>query len=62
MRRLGWEFDGMRLHEYYFDNLTNTPTQRSSGRLYDTLGAQYGSVEAWKKDLRRWARCVASVG
>src|SRR5579872_76984 len=20
-RRLGWEFDGMRLHEFYFDNL-----------------------------------------
>ena len=20
-RRLGWEFNGMRLHEYYFDNL-----------------------------------------
>ena len=20
-RRLGWEFNGMRLHEYYFENL-----------------------------------------
>ena len=24
-RRMGWEFNGMRLHEYYFDALTDTP-------------------------------------
>src|SRR5271155_529417 len=27
VRRLGWEFNGMRLHEYYFDNLTRSPKQ-----------------------------------
>ncbi|HEY5348532.1 MAG TPA: Fe-Mn family superoxide dismutase [Candidatus Lustribacter sp.] len=51
VRRLGWEFDGMRLHEYYFDNLTSSPKGLSSGKLYDLAGAGYGSFENWKKDF-----------
>jgi Fe-Mn family superoxide dismutase len=51
VRRLGWEFDGMRLHEYYFDNLTKNASDLRSGRLYDLLGEQYGSFDGWKKDF-----------
>ena len=51
VRRMGWEFNGMRLHEYYFDNLTKNPTQLQSGKLYDMLGASYGDFESWKKDF-----------
>jgi superoxide dismutase, Fe-Mn family len=51
VRRLGWEFDGMRLHEYYFDNLTSSAAEPSSGRLHDLLGAQFGSLEGWKRDF-----------
>ncbi len=51
VRRFGWEFDGMRLHEYYFDNLTKNPTDLRSGRLHTLLGEQYGSVDGWKKDF-----------
>jgi Fe-Mn family superoxide dismutase len=51
VRRFGWEFDGMRLHEYYFDNLTSNPTALKSGKLYDALGEAYGGFEAWKKDF-----------
>ncbi len=51
VRRLGWEFDGMRLHEYYFDNLTKSASALSSGKLYDTLGEQYGGFDTWKKDF-----------
>ena len=51
VRRLGWEFDGMRLHEYYFDNLTKNSKEPKSGRLYDILGEQYGGFDAWKKDF-----------
>jgi len=50
-RRLGWEFDGMRLHEYYFDNLTKNATDLTSGKLYEAVGESYGSVDAWKKDF-----------
>ena len=51
VRRMGWEFNGMRLHEYYFDNLAKSSNELKSGRLYDTLGASYGDFETWKKDF-----------
>jgi superoxide dismutase, Fe-Mn family len=51
VRRLGWEFNGMRLHEYYFDNLGKNPKQPIGGRLHDLVGAQYGSFDNWKKDF-----------
>ena len=50
-RRLGWEFDGMRLHEYYFDNLTKKGADLTSGHLYEAIGTSYGSIDAWKKDF-----------
>jgi Fe-Mn family superoxide dismutase len=51
VRRLGWEFDGMRLHEYYFDNLTKNPKDLGSGKLANLAGESFGSVDEWKKDL-----------
>lgn len=51
VRRLGWEFDGMRLHEYYFDNLTSTPGSLAAGRLEQLLVSGFGSVEGWKRDF-----------
>src|SRR5579872_2644110 len=42
IRRMGWEFNGMRLHELYFDNLTKNPNELKSGRLYELLGSSYG--------------------
>ena len=50
-RRLGWEFDGMRLHEYYFDNLTASPSPLKSGELYEAIGHSFGDVDQWKKDF-----------
>lgn len=51
VRRMGWEFNGMRLHEYYFDNLTAHPDELRSGNLYDALGESYGDFETWRKDF-----------
>jgi superoxide dismutase, Fe-Mn family len=51
VRRLGWEFNGMRLHEYYFDNLTKSPKDATGGKFYDLAGASFGSFDAWKKDF-----------
>jgi len=50
-RRLGWEFDGMRLHEYYFENLGGKAGV-PAGALAAKLAAEFGSVEAWEKDFR----------
>jgi superoxide dismutase, Fe-Mn family len=51
-RRLGWEFNGMRLHEYYFDNLGGKTGLNKDGKLATALAAHFGSVEAWEKDFR----------
>ena len=51
VRRLGREFSGMRLHEYYFDNLTKSPHDIKPGKLHDALGRSFGSFENWKKDF-----------
>ena len=51
VRRMGWEFNGMRLHEYYFDNLSKGSDELRPGRLYDALGASYGGFDSWKKDF-----------
>jgi len=51
-RRFGWEFNGMRLHELYFDNLGGKGTISKSGKLAKLLPGAYGSVEAWEKDFR----------
>lgn len=51
-RRLGWEFNGMRLHEYYFENLGGKGGIDQTGKLAAKIAADFGSVEAWEKDFR----------
>lgn len=51
-RRLGWEFNGMRLHEYYFENLGGKAALDPNGALARKMAASFGSVEAWEKDFR----------
>jgi Fe-Mn family superoxide dismutase len=51
-RRFGWEFNGMRLHELYFENLGGNGTISKSGKLASLLPGGFGSVEAWEKDFR----------
>ena len=51
-RRMGWEFNGMRLHEYYFDNLGGKAALDKSGRQAKKLAENFGSHEDWEKDFR----------
>jgi len=51
-RRLGWEFNGMRLHEYYFDNLGGTAPLDADSKLAKKLVESFGSIDAWEKDFR----------
>jgi Fe-Mn family superoxide dismutase len=51
-RRLGWEFNGMRLHEYYFENLGGKGGLDKSGKLYKKMSQDFGSYETWEKDFR----------
>ncbi len=60
-RRLGWEFNGMRLHEYYFENLGGAGGIDKNGKLAGKLVESFGSVEAWEKDFRA-AAAMRGVG
>lgn len=50
-RRLGWEWNGMRLHELYFSNMTKNPLPLAEGALQEKLIAVYGSLENWQKNF-----------
>ena len=47
-RRLGFEFGGMRNHEYYFAQLEGGPTDLPEDTLSDKIITTWGSVEAWQ--------------
>jgi len=51
-RRLGWEFNGMRLHEYYFENLGGKAALNRDGKLGKLLAANFGSYDSWLQDLK----------
>ncbi|MEI7556332.1 Fe-Mn family superoxide dismutase [Candidatus Chlorohelix sp.] len=51
-RRLGFEYNGMVLHEYYFGNLKNGGSDApTGGKLIDAISAGYGDYETWKSDF-----------
>jgi len=54
-RRMGFEFNGMRLHEYYFENLGGKGALDKSGKLGKKLAEEFGSYEDWEKDFRATA-------
>jgi Fe-Mn family superoxide dismutase len=51
-RRLGWEFNGMRLHELYFDNLGGDGELSRNSFLTMKIVESYGSYDAWEKEFR----------
>jgi len=51
-RRLGWEFNGMRLHELYFDNLGGKSPLNKNSKLAQKLIDNFGSIENWEKDFK----------
>lgn len=51
-RRLGWEFNGMRLHEYYFGNLGGKTALAKDGRLSKWIANNFGTYENWLTDFK----------
>jgi Fe-Mn family superoxide dismutase len=51
-RRMGFEFNGMRLHEYYFDNLGGKGSLDKSGKLGRKTAEDFGNYEDWEKDFK----------
>ena len=53
-RRLGFEYNGMVLHEYYFDNLKSgggTGDPAKTTQFAKAAEASFGSYEIWKADF-----------
>jgi Fe-Mn family superoxide dismutase len=51
-RRLGWEFNGMRLHEYYFENLGGKGGLEKISKLSKKIAEDFGSYENWEKEFK----------
>lgn len=50
-RRFGWEWNGMRLHELYFGNMTKNSSTLADGKLKEKIEKIYGSLENWQKNF-----------
>ena len=51
-RRFAWEFNGMRLYEAYFGNMTHQFAELDAETdLARQMNASFGSMEAWKKEF-----------
>lgn len=51
-RRFGWEWNGMRLHEMYFNNLGGKTPPDPASDVYKLIAEQFGSFEAWQKEFQ----------
>lgn len=51
-RRLGFEWNGMRLHELYFSALGNDGSGSPDSGLAQAIKTQFGSFEAWAAQFR----------
>jgi Fe-Mn family superoxide dismutase len=51
-RRMGWEFNGMRLHELYFENLGGKAPLDKAGKFGKKVAELFGSYDAWELDFR----------
>ncbi len=52
-RRFGWEFNGMRLHEFYFENMSKSrQPMDSKSALATMISHEFGSLDQWEKDFK----------
>ena len=52
-RRLGWEWNGMRLHELYFGNMKNGGSKLGqSSRLWAQMDKDFGPKPAWRDSFK----------
>jgi len=51
-RRLGWEFNGMRLHEFYFGNMSKKKiTLSNDSRLFKLMQDSFGSADTCQDEF-----------
>lgn len=53
-RRYGFEYNGMRLHEYYFGNLKPGGSElKESSKLGKLITENYSSLDVWRNDFAK---------
>ncbi len=52
-RRLGFEFNGMVLHEYYFGNLSAGSSLSPQSALREALAERWADIDAWHNDFAK---------
>ncbi len=55
-RRFGFEFDGMKNHELYFELIQGEATQLSDSALSQAIKSHFGSFDAWLLDFKTLAK------
>lgn len=51
-RRLGWEFNGMRLHELFFENITDKPKEiEACPEIFNKIQIDFGSFDSWEEEF-----------
>jgi Fe-Mn family superoxide dismutase len=53
-RRFGWELNGMRLHELYFENMKKNSSEINE-ELKKKIEENFGSFEEWEKNFKTTA-------
>lgn len=52
-RRFGWEFNGMRLHDYYFGNMQKGGTVLDRGsKFFKKVVEDFATYENWEKECK----------
>ncbi len=52
-RRFGWDWNGMKLHEYYFGNMIKDGKALDKNtNLFKKMVKDFGSYENWEKDFK----------
>lgn len=51
-RRIGFEFNGMRLHEFYFGNLGGKDKPSDYQKVAKIIEENFGSFASWEKDFK----------
>lgn len=53
-RRYGFEYNGMKLHEYYFGNMKPGGSElKETSKLAKLITETYSSIEVWKNDFQK---------
>lgn len=52
-RRFGWEWNGMKMHELYFGNLSKEARLlNKNSKLFKEIEVRFGSYSAWSEDFK----------